>query len=155
MTKKIRIGVSAMVAFALMFTTSFNVVAQEKVVASDNVEVRESVEAKTLNETVQKLKTKWIEQHTSPKTDRIGGVKEGSFQAPYYYTGPATTDIEVLQNLDNWSETPDDDNFECAGSAQVPCSILATSETDLNNKLQNCDDLQEVMTASTGSRADL
>src|SRR3546814_20338142 len=125
-----------MVAFKSVFATTV-VVGQEKVVASDGVEAKESVEAKALNETVQKLKTKWIEQHTSPKTDQIGVVKEGSFQAAYYYTGPATTDIEVLQNLDNWSETPDDDNFECVGSAQVPCSILATSEDRKSTRLNS------------------
>jgi len=57
MFKKIKIGLSAGIAFAFMFATSVSVVAQERVNDSkDNTEIKESVEANTLATTVQKLK---------------------------------------------------------------------------------------------------
>ncbi|WP_262250183.1 hypothetical protein [Parapedobacter soli] len=78
MTKKIRIGMSAMVAFALMFTSSINVVAQEKVVASDNVEVAESVKAVVLPNTVQKLKPTF--EQLEQKKAEIDVMKEPSLK---------------------------------------------------------------------------
>ncbi len=54
MKKFTKIGLSAVAAFALMFTTTISVVAQEKATASnDNVELKESVEAKVLTGTSQ------------------------------------------------------------------------------------------------------
>lgn len=50
MKKIVKLGLSAVAAFALMFTTTISVVAQEKVNGSDNVEVKESVEAMVLDQ---------------------------------------------------------------------------------------------------------
>ncbi|WP_262250005.1 hypothetical protein [Parapedobacter soli] len=55
MKKFTNIGLSAIVAFAMMFATTV-VVAQEKVVASDNVEVKASVDAKLITVTHEQLK---------------------------------------------------------------------------------------------------
>lgn len=94
MTKKIKIGVSAMVAFALMFTTSFNVVAQEKVVASDNVEVKTSVEANVLGETLQKLNAERVNEVKTP-TNFVGQLTPIINTAWYIYTNPSTTETEI------------------------------------------------------------
>lgn len=56
MFKKIKIDLSAGIAFALMFATSVDVVAQEKINASNvNSEVTEPAQAKVSSGTVQKL----------------------------------------------------------------------------------------------------
>ena len=76
-----------------------------------------------------------------------------SASVPYYYNGPATSDITVLQNTSHWSTTQNPD-FECGGTENIPCSIPAESSTDLNTKLQACNNLTDVMNASSGKRQD-
>lgn len=70
---------------------------------------------------------------------------------PFYYTGPATTNMAILQDLDNWS-TSQDPTHECGGTANVPCSIPAESETDLNSKLQACSNINDVLSEATARR---
>lgn len=90
------------------------------------------------------------------KKDQLAKVQVSasvSADVPYFYNGPATTDITVLQNTSHWSTSQNPD-FECGGPADVPCSIPAESLTDLNTKLQACSDINDVMSEATGRRQD-
>lgn len=69
----------------------------------------------------------------------------------FYYTGPATTDIAILQDLNNWSDNQNPAH-ECGGDANVRCSISAESELDLNSKLQACNNLNEVLGEASSRR---
>ena len=55
MTKKIKLGLSAMVAFAMMFATSLSAVAQENITSATLEAETEFVQAQMLANTVQKL----------------------------------------------------------------------------------------------------
>jgi len=124
MTKKIRIGVSAMIAFALMFATSVNVVAQEKVVISDGVEVKESVESNILANTVPKL---------VPSFERLAQIhaKNDVMKAPVL-----GRHSDQLQSDPRW--------FYVDASA-------ATSETDYDNILIEEDEQGHPSPECTGS----
>ena len=76
-----------------------------------------------------------------------------SLAVPYYYNGPATTNIAVLQNTSNWSTTQNS-AFTCGGDQEVPCSIPANSPADLNTQLQACNNLSDVMNVAKNHRED-
>lgn len=72
-------------------------------------------------------------------------------EVPYYYTGPETTDITVLQDLNNWS-TDQEPDHTCGRTSDIPCFIMADSENSLNSKLQACADLADVLDQSPSRR---
>lgn len=72
-------------------------------------------------------------------------------EVPYYYKGPETTDITVLQDLDNWS-TDQETNHTCGATSRIPCFIMADSEASLDSKLQAASDLDAVLDESPSRR---
>lgn len=113
MKKFTNIGLSAIVAFAMMFATSM-IVAQEQIVASDNVDVMETVQTNVLNGPFL-------------KTTRASSLIQAK-----------------LENLNIWIFNGDDTNVtdhnqysqvsheptNCAPGEDVPCYILTDAENE-------------------------
>lgn len=72
-------------------------------------------------------------------------------EVPYYYTGPETSDITTLQDLNNWS-TNQNPEHTCGDESDVPCFIMADSQASLNSKLQAASDLSDVLEESPSRR---
>lgn len=72
-------------------------------------------------------------------------------EVPYYYTGPEAPDLADLQNLGNWS-TSQEPNHTCGDESDIPCFIMADSETGLNSKLQAANNVGDVLNESPSRR---
>ncbi|TYR36917.1 hypothetical protein FXV77_06985 [Sphingobacterium phlebotomi] len=72
-------------------------------------------------------------------------------EVPYYYTGPEAPDLADLQNLGNWS-TSQEPNHTCGEESDIPCFIMADSETSLNSKLQAANNVGDVLNESPSRR---
>lgn len=123
MKKIIKVGLNAVAAFTLMFATTVSVVAQEKAVASEKVEVAGSVEAMVLASTLAKLNTAPVYNFNTPSATQPDAVSYKGFitTAWYVYTNPLTTEAEIktasnYQRLD--VGTPD-----CPDGAENVCAI--------------------------------
>lgn len=72
-------------------------------------------------------------------------------EVPYYYTGPEAPDLADLQNLGNWS-TSQEPNHTCGEESDIPCFIMADSETGLDSKLQAANNVGDVLNESPSRR---
>lgn len=84
------------------------------------------------------------------KNDKVENHSK-STAVPFYYTGPVTTNLTTMQDLNNWSTTQNS-NHECGGEAKIPCSIPAESQSDLNSKLQACSTIDDVLDEAPARR---
>lgn len=109
MTKKIKLGLSAIVAFAMMFATSASAVAQEQANApTDKVEVKESAEKMTSTNLKPKLNSVWV------------------------FTGDDEDDI---LNFNEYSQTePQPSN--CGSGSTLPCTVTFPPEVDSPSALK-------------------
>src|SRR3546814_560774 len=112
MNKLTKIGLSAMVAFSMMFATTV-VVAQEKVVVSDNVEVMESIGMKPLAS---------LKDATNNGNFRENTTVKKVLNATYFtFTGnPGEED-----DINEWTETSD--GTGCVGSDRA-CKIKVKAD---------------------------
>lgn len=106
MNKLIKIGLNAMVAFTMIFAATA-VVAQEKVVASNDLEVSGAVDANVLAGTVKKINVLLSQQ---------GGDR--------YFEVPANT--EDWADIGNWQMEP---NSDCTGTGNICRVRLNPTET--------------------------
>ena len=121
MTKITKLGLSAMVAFALMFTTSFNVVAQEK--AGNPTDKTEAGFA---------------------QGDKVAGEAQVAFSTTtYYYTGPDNFSDGDIETPGNWKEMQDD--FTCSPGNQIPCSLEVPEDKTIAEHLQDLGDASDIL----------
>lgn len=118
MNKLTKVGLNAMVAFALMFATTMNVVAQEKVKASnDDVEVSESKEAHAPAASLEKL----ANFDTFNENIGIKGVKKVLTATYFIFSGSPGQEGDINE----WTETSN--GTGCIGDDRA-CKIKVKPE---------------------------
>lgn len=148
MKKIMKIGLNASVAFAMMFATTVSAVAQETINASnDNMEVKESVQATALANTVQELSSQWAQKDVQNNVAKIEVMNE-SFVRTDVLKNDATVQNEYWEYIGGTGGPLSESSYQfspdpltCPGAGNL-CGIRApmnstTGEPVLSDELKN------------------